>query len=314
MKGKSQTDWSGCFRSIVDIFQIIGGLAGLVSVLIAVIVFIYAIRHPDRVEVAVHVLSGVTPSLAPSPESVTVRMTITRTPTATPTATPSLASTSVGTPTPTDISTATSTATSMSSPTATLTSTPVPTPIPFSALTVLFQDDFGNSHSGWDTDRGAEYKKGELVIYHTCCWSFNDSRPFLIFDNFILEVDSRWSGGAVGWSYGVRFRYEDFDNYYVFYVGNDGRYTVGKKTGGEWNVLIEGFSDAIERTGGVNRFHIEAKDHNLRCFMNGQFLCSVRDEDHDQGDIVLITIRPEEASSRDFSEVSFDNVAVAKHP
>ena len=90
------------------------------------------------------------------------------------------------------------------------------------------------------------------------------ARPHLTFDNYVLEVDARWSGGAVGGTYGVRFRDENRDNYYAIYIGNDGRYEIGKQVEGRWASLSQGFSDAIDRNGGINKFHIEANGHDLQ--------------------------------------------------
>jgi len=49
MTKKAQTNGAGCFRSIVDVFQIIGAVAGVFSVLIAIVALIYAARNPERI-------------------------------------------------------------------------------------------------------------------------------------------------------------------------------------------------------------------------------------------------------------------------
>jgi hypothetical protein len=187
-----------------------------------------------------------------------------------------------------------------------------------SELTILFREDFTDPQSGWR--RGytgyrheAEYKEGEMVlskkdnIYNP----FAYARPNLSFDNFVLEVDARWSGGAVGGEYGVIFRYGDEDNYYLLRIGNDGRYVIGKRTNGNWLKLQEGFSGAIDRLGGVNQFHLEAKGPKTSFFINDDFLSSIHDVDHNLGDILLAAWLP---TGTPFFEASFDNVVVARHP
>ena len=247
-------------------------------------------------------LAGMTPAPPPAPASAS----ITDTPVPPPPAAPD-------TPTPTHTPTGTPMPTDTPIPTDTPTPTPSPVPIPVSGLTIIRQEDFSDPQSGWEHCDG-EYKNGEMVLNHRGSWlclDFAFARPHLSFDNFILEVDSRWSGGAVGGPYGVWFRYQDWDNYYAFDIGNDGRYEIGKKAKGKWSELLEGFSDAIDCEGGLNRFHLETNGPEMRFFINGQFLGSVRDVDHDLGDILLIASRPKGA---EFFEASFDNVTVAKHP
>ena len=167
----------------------------------------------------------------------------------------------------------------------------------------------------------AEYANGEMVLNVSLVGSFYGkhaslARPHLTFDNFVLECDSRWSGGAVGGTYGVMFRYQGGDmqqdsSYYGIYIGNDGRYEVGKQVNYDWITLLEGFSDTIDRSGGVNRFHIEANGHNLRFFINGQLLSSLFDVDYDLGDIMLVAWKPNGA---ELFKASFDNLIVVRYP
>lgn len=107
MTKKAQTNGSGCFRSIVDVFQIIGAVAGVFGVLIAIVALIYAVRNPERVVEIVRIVSGVTPSptaatLTPTePLIPTVAPMPTETPTVTPT--PTLAPTPTATFSPTPV-------------------------------------------------------------------------------------------------------------------------------------------------------------------------------------------------------------------
>jgi len=177
------------------------------------------------------------------------------------------------------------------------------------------QEDFSNPESGWEYSsscygyRSPGYKNGEMVLLAASCYNAAIARPHLRFDDFILEYDGRWSGGSVGGIYGVRFRHDNGRDFYEFHIGNDGRYQFSKMVDGDMYVLLEDFSDAIDRTGNVNRFHIEAKDHDFRFFMNGYFLADVHDVEHDLGEIILIANTPGD----DF-EVSFDNVVITQHP
>ena len=105
MTRKPETNKSGCFGFLVDIFQIIGAVAGVMSVLIAVVALIYAARNPGRVEQIVEVLAGVTPSPTAVAPTLTATPTEPPIPTTKPTPTASLTATPADTPIPTATST-----------------------------------------------------------------------------------------------------------------------------------------------------------------------------------------------------------------
>ncbi|MGC9358546.1 MAG: hypothetical protein ACP5GX_11795, partial [Anaerolineae bacterium] len=119
----------------------------------------------------------------------------------------------------------------------------------------------------------------------------------------------RWSGGAVGGRYGVRFRHQDESNYYAFYLGNDGRCEITKRVNGEKIHLIEGFSNAIDRMGGENNIRVEAQGCWFTFFVNDQYVTSLHDVDHRLGDVVFYAHAPQGA---DFFEASFDNLQVMR--
>lgn len=202
------------------------------------------------------------------------------------------------------------------------TNTPEPPPtsppapggfIPVAGLPVLYAEEFKTAEIGWNR-YGANLKNGEIVLNYDH-WIDRPqgavAHANLQFDNFILEVDSRWSGGAVGGTWGVLFRFENWDNYYVVYIRNDGRFEIGKNAEGKWSELAAGFSDAIDRNGGNNRFHIESNGDNFRFFINNQSIGTINDIEHDLGDIVFRVVKP---AGADFFEVSYDNLIVVKHP
>lgn len=305
------------FETLVGCAQIIGTVIGVIALIVAFLGLAWAITHQKEAIQVVRVISG-EPTAIPTPKTNTPLPSLSATATSLPASTP----TSTTTPTPTDtpLPTNTPTDTAPLTDTPTPTNTPAPTsppdPISVSGLVIIRQEDFSDPQSGWERswDQDVQYKNGEMVLKHDTGFlpeTFMYARPNLNFDSFILEVDARWSGGAVGGTCGVLFRYQDRENYYAFYIGNDGRYTIGKRANGKWSAFLEEFSDAIDRQGGTNRFHIEANEHDLCFFINGQFLGSVHDVDHDLGDVLLIAQRPKGA---EFFEASFDNVIVAKHP
>lgn len=120
MTRESQTDRPGCFRTLVDIFQIIGAVAEVVAVLIALVALIYTARNPERVERIVQIVAGITPSPSAFPPTLTAMPTEVPTPAATPTETATATPTLTCTPTPTPSPSPTSTPTATNTPTPTV--------------------------------------------------------------------------------------------------------------------------------------------------------------------------------------------------
>lgn len=190
--------------------------------------------------------------------------------------------------------------------------------IPINTLDVWYQEGFSDSHIGWELSTSGyhtegEYVNGEIVLtrLNNLRTAYTYARPHLTFDDFVLEIDGRWASGAVGGQYGILFRYSDAENYYRFQIGNDGWYILGKQTKGVWRPLLQGFVKEIARDGVYNRFHIEAVRDEIRCFINGQYLGGIRDDDHALGDIVLAAWLPE--GTENFT-AGFDNLTVAIAP
>jgi hypothetical protein len=316
-KGK-ENSIAKTFDTLVGCAQIIGTAIGVIALLVSFLALVWGITYPERAIEVVRVISG-----EPTATSVPPTNTLLP-PTDVPTATPTP-------PTPTPVP-PTDTPPPTSTPPPTNTPTPIPLdvlyqqnlPIPIEQTEVIFREDFSNPQSGWLLEE-AEYKDSEMALKNKDNWhpiwggGIALAYPHLRFDNFILEVDARWSGGAVGGHYGVLFRYRGDEpssywyknEFYDFVVGNDGRYSAGKWVDGERVVLLEGFLDALGHPGDINRIHIEANGPNMRFFINDQFLGNISDVEHDSGDIALTAQKPE---GTQFFEASFDNVIIARHP
>jgi hypothetical protein len=185
----------------------------------------------------------------------------------------------------------------------------------------LFQDDFSDPTSGWDTwenDWGqVRYENGEYSIQakeragHR--WGY--APPSWVLRDFVVELDARHVDGPPG-EYGVIFRYggprtadrQDWGDFYLVALTTEGEYAVFRVLGRQWTPLVDyRFSSAIERSPAWNRIRIEAIGPEMRVLVNGQELAVVRDEQLAQGRLILFVNAFTEWGG---THAHFDNVRV----
>ncbi len=183
-------------------------------------------------------------------------------------------------------------------------------------LQVLFQDDFSNPKSGWDTmkekDATIAYEDGRYHIWlnypHTTIWA----NPNLHFGDVRVEVDAVKVGGPDNNQFGVICRYQDADNFYFLIVSSDGYYGIGKNANGKQTLLTNGgdmaFSAAVPKGHAAVHLRADCVGDNLALFVNGQPLATVKDDAFSDGDVGLIVGTFEEPGA----DLLFDNFAVYK--
>ncbi len=188
------------------------------------------------------------------------------------------------TPTPTDTPLPTDTPT----PTETATSTPSPTP----GFVLALADDF-SYRSGWVTGKYDQvefrFTRGGYQITNKvendAVWSVH-GQPFV---NVRIQVTGSWVSGPFEGYYGVVCRFMNGSNYYLLYVGSDGRYGIAKQKAGNLAFLYE----AQDTTGRVytgampNTIVAECLGATLSLYANGHFLVSVQDTEFSAGSVGL---------------------------
>lgn len=196
---------------------------------------------------------------------------------------------------------------------------PTPTAAPTAAapnLQVLFQDDFSDPKSGWDTmkedDALIAYEDGRYHIWlnypHTTIWA----NPNLHFGDVRVEVDALKVGGPNNNQFGIICRYQDADNFYFLIVSSDGYYGIGKTENGKATLLTGdggmSFSSAIPQGHAAVHLRADCVGDNLALFVNGQPLATAKDDAFADGDVGLIVGTFEEPGA----DLLFDNFAVYK--
>lgn len=184
---------------------------------------------------------------------------------------------------------------------------------------VIFQDDFSNTSSGWDTirvtDQGiTDYENGvyriQVLTTDTTVWA-NPNQPSQ--GDVKVEVDATKVGGPDDNLFGVICRYEDAQNYYFFVISSDGYYGIGKVKDNN-QVLINMPDDLMQPTGTItqgaasNHIRADCVGSQLTLYVNGQQVDSKTDTDIAAGDVGLIAGTSAEAGV----DINFDNFLALK--
>lgn len=133
-------------------------------------------------------------------------------------------------------------------------------------------------------------------------WSTLDAN----YGDFYLEVDTAHVAGPLDNLFGVLFRMEDAENFYLFMISSDGAFSLGKYVDDEWLSLVEWEpTDAIETgAGGENRLGLLAAGNEMALYVNNEELTRVQDDSFAAGGIALTA----GTNAQGGVEIAFDNL------
>jgi hypothetical protein len=183
-----------------------------------------------------------------------------------------------------------------------------------SSGSVLFQDDFSDTSSGWGNlshenfgilDYFDGYFRIQVEGDRHMLWT----GPGLDFSDIRLEADSIKVIGSPDDIFGLVCRAADQENFYFFAISSDGYYGIGKMINGEQELIsMSGMlpNEVISQGKAVNHLRADCTEDHLVFFVNGQMLASVNDLEFTTGDVGLF------AGTLEASEnvVLFDNFSV----
>jgi len=161
---------------------------------------------------------------------------------------------------------------------------------------VLFQDDYSRSSSGWEVRHRAEaifeYREGEYAMLVLAPQTSSWSTPGLSVGEVRLEVDARQTGGSTDNLYGVICRYQDDGNFVFLIASSDGFAGIGEYRDGRRDLLSgEAMlpADSIAPGGLSNHLTAECLNNTLRLFVNGTLVAEAESASRvPEGDIGLI--------------------------
>ena len=185
---------------------------------------------------------------------------------------------------PTDTITDTVAPTNTDPPAAT--STPVPSLSSEEVeLRLVLSDPFASNVNGWSTGEiNDEFATTNQLIVdgkyrwevtaHQDVWDLGVPTGPAVSD-FTLSVEAQRISGSEGseiTGYGVVFRWVDFDNYYLFRIGDDQEFNFFLLENGERSTLIDWTSSSAIRPGEVNRLTVTAAGSHFVLSINDQIV------------------------------------------
>lgn len=189
---------------------------------------------------------------------------------------------------------------------------PRPTPLLEAARTwpVVFEDSFAADYLGEFADEEAErgYKNGEYVLtVKRKDLTFFAPYKGLELGDFELTVTTRQISGPDDNYYGVMFRLQDANNFYLFNISGDGYYQVLKRKNGEFSSVKRWTpSKAINQGNATNTLRLICLGPQFALFVNGRLVDEVEDPDLASGAIALAVGSNQEGSL----SVAFDNLQI----
>ena len=178
---------------------------------------------------------------------------------------------------------------------------------------ILFQDDFSDTGSGWDsttTDSAlTDYASGAYRIWVNDTNSDYWANPGLSFTDVRIEVEATKVGGPDDNDLGVICRYQDTENFYFALVSSDGFAGIGKTKAGQQTLLTgDNLSptDAINKGNSKNTIRLDCLGSSLSLLVNGTQVITATDSDFAKGDVGLM------AGTYDTpgTDIQFDNFVV----
>jgi hypothetical protein len=193
--------------------------------------------------------------------------------------------------------------------------TPVPptdTPPPLQDA-ILFEEDFENPWSGWET---GEYQGGSLrtengayVVTSADELKWMWGVAGLFFTDAAIEVDATQvqAGPQDDNDYGIGCRMQPGGDGYHLLVSGDGFYGIYLREDAAFVPLIEfQKSDVVRRGNATNRIRAVCDGSTLSLWVNDRLLATADDTTYSGGDIALMTTSYENAPS----VIHFDNLVV----
>jgi len=188
-----------------------------------------------------------------------------------------------------------------------------PTTEAASGPTVIFEDDFSRTSSGWDRfsddETSTDYLEDTYQIKVDKANWYTWANPGKTFVDVRVEVDA-WKASGPDGDAAILCRYKDEENFYLIGITTDGYYGITKIVAGEDTLLgsdVLEFSSVIKTGAGeTNRLRVDCIGDRLSLYVNGEIVAEVTDGDLASGDVGLASGTYDDPGT----DMRFDNFVV----
>lgn len=190
-----------------------------------------------------------------------------------------------------------------------------PNAITIPSGTLLLQDDFTHTTSGWDifdeSQAGAAYRDGEyqLRLKQTPRRVWGLVHAVTAPSDVTLSVAGRLVSGADSSGYGLLCRFTDAEHYYFFLVSGEGQFLIGKQRDGTSTGLSAAAfqpSEVILPGNVPNLLTAQCVGDRLILSVNGVPLAEAVDEEYREGQVGVLAAAVEGPGM----EARFDDFAI----
>lgn len=147
--------------------------------------------------------------------------------------------------------------------------------VPSTPSEVLYAATFDDAAADWQLYDGrlsAQVAEGALrvAVGETDSLPFSTAGPY--FSDFDLRVKTTAVAGPLDNGYGVIFRAQDSDNYFLFLISSDGYYQVRREVNDAEKTLSEWIPSALVNQGldAANEIRVVAQGDTFQFFINGE--------------------------------------------
>lgn len=174
-----------------------------------------------------------------------------------------------------------------------------------------FVDEFVSSAGHWGETERDEVKvwiEGgalHIELYQSSIGAMSNFRE-REFDDFMVIAHARSVSETPG-SYGIVFRQQDDQTYYIFEVTDEGSFRLGKNIGETIDLIPWTQSESILKDGGDNRLSVSMEGDWIIALINGELVADLHDTSIKGGKLSLVATAPEEV---DYFQVAFQKVSI----
>jgi len=129
--------------------------------------------------------------------------------------------------------------------------------------------------------------------------------------NISMEAQLAPTSSDAASGYGIVFRYQDSDNYNVFAIDGEGRFSIWTRAAGSWRELRSANEEwtpheAVKPFGEMNQIVLNVQNDTITGFVNGQQVVSLQESTFDSGavGVYMATTR------QGFASVVVDNYSI----